>query len=283
VRGLRGPGLLLPLLLWSGACSLFTSLSGFSEGEEPGVDAAPAEDGGVFDAQPDVTTGGGLDAGDAFVPEAGAWCATHAPSAMFCADFDSHGFEVFDERVEIGGTLTIDSAQWVSPPRSLLAVALPSADPTRVRLTKRSGVAAATEATIAFDARVEGRGGLSRNGQIGKVIFFPGGADYYEIGIAAREKGTEAVVWEYSSLEVYGEHGAFALPNGTWRRIQLHVTLEGATGHVDVEVDGKSVLSGAELTPPFASGTAVMEIGVPYSSQHEGWTFRLDNVTFDAR
>lgn len=104
--------LLAPAL---GACSLLTSLDGTTGGP---TDVAPGAHGGVDSAAVDGGTSGG---------DGGTGCA--ALGGVFCADFDRGSFsEGWTSFALPHGTMTADTAAFVSSPASLLVTLPPKND-----------------------------------------------------------------------------------------------------------------------------------------------------------
>lgn len=252
------------------ACSL-VSLQGYSGGTiSDDAASRPSDD---ASAEPEAAAPG--DAG------ASGWCATHAPDARLCADFEDGGTDLFDDPVTDNGTIGVDTLASRSAPASLFAAA--GARPDRVRAFLRTLAATdVTRAQVAFDLRVEGTHATT-GAEVAHLKFTTATA-YYTVGFGVFAAGNGTYAYEYSAApSVYEENPRMKpFPLETWVRITLTADLPTKTVTLRREDDPTALTAplAAPLTGPL---DLELELGIAYSRAGEdGWKVRLDNIVFDA-
>lgn len=265
-----------------GACSL-GDFSGYSSGGPPeqgapdaAEAAAPPVDASGADAGPDAP---GSDAADAST----GFCASKGGSALFCEDFDGDaGLARFNFVQTSGGTVVVDDASSTSAPRSMLVSSPASATPQSVFAVVRPSATARSHVQLSAAIRLETIDATSAgSAQLLKVWFFQGD-DGYEVTLAAHGQTGKLVLFEYRDKSGYYKTLADLddpAPS-SWTRIDLDVRIGGAGGPaVSLDRDGKRLVDGAALSPPFASGILESAFGLPYiDGAHGAWAVRMDDV-----
>ncbi len=249
------------------ACSLLSSFDGYSGG---GTDAGT--DGAIgrppLEAGADVST----EAGGA------SWCATHAPAAAFCADFDERGLELFDRNYTDNGTYGLDMLASRSPPASLWAAAGSQSAIASAFLAK-GGPSNTKRARVAFDLLLE-----AAHPEVAAELVhleFASGSSHYTVGFGVMEGGQGAFVYEYSPAPALYEERVISkpVPLGTWVRITLEADLSAKT--VTLEREDEPQTATAPLAALFG-GALELEIGLAYTTTgQDAWKVRMDNIVLD--
>lgn len=249
------------------ACSFARDLDGFSDEFGAAGDGGRAPpDGGPSDASPDGT------------PIDGGWCTRNANAGVFCEDFDVPDaaplarFLVTDEG---GGTLAIDSA-------SLVCRAPASQEGPSTASASKYGAMTAVSASLGADVRFEKVNAKNSGSAQPLSLFFESGAISYQVGIGVRGQQGTASVFEYTDPDEASFTILGAIPpiaDGTFHRVELTVDL--GAGTVRVNVDGVDATGLPKLTPGVRSGRALAIAGIGHADEnHDGWTVRVDNITF---
>ena len=246
------------------------SLQGYSGGsvdDAGGADTGRAADGGNVDAPSD--------------PGRPGWCATHAPDASFCADFDDgRGLDAFDETYVDNASVSVDDGASRSPPASVLAVSGPKSGGANAQLIKLVPNAP-TRATVSFDVRLE-----SAHPNVGaELVHFrfaksDGERDYtVGFGTSAGAGATYAYVYA-PTPSLYEEFTPREpIPLGTWVRFVLTVDLPAKVFRIERD-DGQPPVT--ETIDPPPTNALSLEVGLAYASEGKsGWKVRMDNVVFD--
>jgi hypothetical protein len=257
-----------------GACSL-GDFSGYSSGGPPVPDASDAAEAGPSPAD------AGADARDAV--DASGFCASKGGSSSFCEDFDGDaGLSRFTFVQTSGGTAVVDDASSTSAPRSMLVTSPAAATPQSVFAIVRPDATARARVQLSAAIRLEAIDATSAGrAQLLKVWFFEGD-DGYEVTLAAHAQTGKLLLFEYREKTGYYQTLAdLDDPAPTsWTRIDLDVRIGGPGGPaVSLDRDGKRLVDGAVLSPPFASGVVESALGLPYiDGAHGAWTVRIDDV-----
>lgn len=259
-------------------CSLTTSLDGLSGPPSPPETGADAADAMTADAG---------DAGDAG-KDGGRFCASLAPSPMFCDDFDDEGpfAQWTEQRVSAGGTVVRDRGASRSPPNSLLTVAPGSATSGGAALLALTSPTAVRRVRFAYDMRVDARDPQTGYAEVSYLNF--GSPDrlyaFYVRLFADPARTTTFTAEAYlpdggvpqHNVELAGD------PKFTdWMRVVVDLDLRNAP-HVAVTVDG--ALAGETALEPslYPPSVATVGPGIGYAaSPSGGWKLRYDNVTVD--
>lgn len=243
------------------ACSLATSLDGYSGGEAPRDGAAP-------DALVDAASSDGGALVDA------SWCAVNAPDATLCVDFEANGIDLFTQQQTIRGTVSVEPGDASSPPNAMLAVATPSATVYSAVGGAYGDLSTATGARLAFDFRLEDS--PAGNG-IGVGMLTIG-----EWSIQINTNQTTVTLSEYdSSSGVYREpYVSPAIDLTRWTHVDVDVTL-GPTPQVTFDIGANRVVTDTQIKPPGATGNFTARVGVPYAREGFGPArVRVDNVVY---
>ncbi len=251
------------------ACSLTTSLDGFSSGAvgdtfvvEGGTDAATTPPEAGTDAAPRTDSGDGETTTPPFR------CADY-PSAVFCADFDDGAFNAGWAKTYLrnGGTLALGAGR----SRTGLVATVPTrSNPTastRPVADLEMGVALSVRQplTVAFDMLREAGGGGGGVIDIGGIGFH---APFYIVTFRVENEGA-VHLHEYGDPLVSGGPSLstdFPLgvqaAIGTWVHVTVQLTFPKATeAHLLVTFDGATAYDGAIGASPYAS-TPFVSAGV---------------------
>ncbi len=251
------------------ACSLVTSLNGFSSGESAHV----GDGGDASPPGPDVAEG--RDDGSTSTL---SWCATHAPDAGFCEDFDERGIDLFDRKVTDNGEVRVDTTVSRSAPASLRA----SAGPGRAEVAAfvaKAGAPNPTRARVAFDLRID----TAHPSSSAELVHLELGGDsrWYDVGLGVTEGGQAVYAYEFSANpSIYNEHMmSKAIPLATWVRMTMTADLAAKT--VTIEREDDPAAPTAPIVVPF-TGPLQLELGIAYArTGQSGWSVLMDNVVFD--
>jgi hypothetical protein len=253
------------------ACSLATSLSGYSGGAAA-VDASTDGDFG-----PEASVDAGSDA---------PWCQLNAPDAQFCDDFDTNNrvprsaspFQPKpDERAVV-------ESPGLSDPFSLVLSTPASASTTRNLYALQNAPAGNRRvSTVSFDFRVDA---LSSTGgiQLAQIVVYSGD-ETWEVGLELVAE-SRVQLYTFDALRK-AYRNVFQTPPlvvSDWRRVRLSQTLDTVgAATVDFDVDGRRLLSALSVSATVASGSTQLWYGIVYApAPNDGWTVRYDNLVFDA-
>jgi hypothetical protein len=247
------------------ACSLFTGLDGFSDpptgASEGGTDSS-ANETGTIDAAPASDSAAPIDAGaDA------RFC--FGKTAALCQDFDDDDpLAGWTQVSDVGTTLDVVTAGWLSPPRALRAGVATYAEYRSAYASRSlSNLGDVIHARLSYALYVEARPTMGEI-EIGNLRFTCGGTCRSDFYIAVN--GTDADLAEQAfpadggpGDSNYHPLGA-KIPTGKWLRLSLEVTLKG-TREMVLTVDGAEVLR--EPTFLVTPGVPVVGAGVTYASK----------------
>jgi hypothetical protein len=266
--------------------------------DAPALDdsAAPdvASDSFVRDAPTPSDTGPAAEAGDAGEGGLPAFCASLSPRPVFCDDFDEHPLPgVWDTLTQTGGTVTLDNAASVSPPKSLLAKdsALQPGQPLDSALRMHFSlppppttfvwdfwiqpvaVDTGTTAAIVF-ASIDFTDGASNRYSVQFTLFQNGGP----LGVRMEEQSGFA-----DGGSSYTAHPLpDPLPIGKWTDLRLTLTRTAATSASARVTFDSAVEMDAPIGMTVNGSTLQMTIGSSYETEpSQGWTIRYDNVTLN--
>ncbi len=220
-------------------CALFPSLDGLThEGDAEAVDAPTAPDSAA-------------DVVDATAPDAGRFCDNVSPKPVYCEDFDEpvaiDPSTLGGYGVSGGGTLTIDTTEWSSAPRSLLA--------TMPAVSSGSAAAAAypsvgpspTMVTLAFDANIE-----AGDTDVGISGLLTGATGLFvEVG----PDGIYLQEGNYSSNPMYPTHPKHAVDWSVgWTHIEVTLTRTMSGALSSLAVNGMMLETNYACDPRFTFG-----------------------------
>jgi hypothetical protein len=263
------------------ACSALVDLSNLA-GPDAGADGAvdAAVDGATRDASSDAATTDGF-AGDAATDAGPArFCRDQTTPHSFCADFDDLDAAVtaawdgsWTAVQTFGGTVTIDTSAFTSPPGSLSTNMTPSSSGPQfhVDLSRSFGPPAPTIVDCSFDFRFD-------HGTVSGPI---GNADInldpnYGLELAVSADGTLAVYDSTSPTP----HASGAVVAGQWTRIRM--VFDRTAPSLKVSLNGQMFLSYAAPAPPAMPAIATFDLGMSNETNAtDGGQYHFDNVVCD--
>ena len=260
--------------IFGSACSLFTSLSGYSGSDDvsPGTaDGAVPADAPSSDA-PNASDAG--DSGDG--SPSGPFCISLLQAPAVCEDFDSvQPLAAWNVReVGTGSTVTTTTSTFRSAPRAMRAeIGPPPA--TRRAFLERSLPALANHVRYAYSLYIDER---PTNGQLEvNIVRITANAGLMDFFLSVSAGGVQYV-------QQFGDQTTLVplsrpVPLKTWARIELDVLLTGAKT-LTVRVDG---VEAARTTAVYADpGTPNVQVGITYTApEPERGVILLDDVTFE--
>jgi hypothetical protein len=258
------------------ACSLTTSLAGFSGG--------PDGDAGDADARSSTTDGGpNMDGGDG---SAATFACTDYPGAVFCSDFESVSVTTgwSSSFANNGGSIEAGEGRFG---RGLLArVPTRGSTPTtktrpNAALEKALSLAPRQPFTVSFDMNIEpgsGGGVVDLGG-----IYFP--VVYYVVTFRMENDGT-IHMHEYGAPtgnmpEVVTDKSLLGQPpKGTWLHVVMKTTFPtGADAHLTITFDGTVVYDDASAASRYADQKPSIYAGVSNAeSAGQAQSVRFDDV-----
>ena len=256
------------------ACSLFTSLSGFSGSDD--VSPGPG-DGAV---QADAPPSGAPAAGDARASgdgsASGPFCISLLQAPAICEDFDSvQPLEAWNVReVGTGSTVTTTTSTFRSAPRAMRAEIGPPSETRRAHID-RSLPTVANHVRYAYSLYIDERPTTGQL-EVNIVRFASGGTGLRDFFLAVTGSGVHYV-------QQHGDQTVVPLsrpvPLKTWVRIELEVLLTG-TKTLTVRVEG---VEAARTTAVYADpGTPNVQVGITYTApEPEAGAVLVDDVTFE--
>jgi hypothetical protein len=227
----------------------------------------------------------------------GPFCATLSPTPLFCADFDEGSPTAgFSPIHTTGGSLSLDSAEFVTSPGALLAQSSAIAaggvvDTTVYRSFALSGQT--LTATLDWDVRVDQADAAGGVAVLGELALHDAGGDVYFLQLQVTSNGgaplscnlPEVYVPSTGGAGAYTAHPASAtIALSRWTHVTLSMTapFAGGAGTATLSLDGMQ----AESTPisvAVSGFTPSFGIGLPYASgPSQGWTAVFDDVVLDA-
>jgi hypothetical protein len=270
-------------------CSLAVSVDGLTGGDggSHASDGAPGDgDAGARDAE---------DAGEAAEasrPGASPCAAVHD----LCDDFD-HGtvgaIPPWDGMVTVGGSLTLDTSTFRSPPASLVArVAATGADAgdavPKAYLTRRFD-GGARMVHCAFDARFDQDPPTEWQAFVlSTEPQSPSPLSGYFLAWAGPTPGVAASSIDEAHFERDGGGGgtfypAYGVPGTDWFHAEIDVDLDADAGAAEMDIDDASVFT-HRLTPPTKTSGQSLEIGITMSFRFGAapvWSIHFDNIACD--
>lgn len=259
------------------ACSnaVFTASPGST------TDAATPPDAGFEAGQLEASTEGDSTGADT----AGRGCARH--TELFCADFDQGRVtDLWDtSQVAGGGEVLADTAVARSVPRSFFA-RTPAVDgngvtQSKARLVKSFSQSAAT-VHLAFEVFVDADSPNNARAEMASVALAQGPTSY-TLYVDLRSGGDELIEYipDAGTGSVLVAHPlSTQMKRGGWTHLQLDASL--ATKHATLSLDGVPAVT-TSLTPPFASATPVLYVGLTVSEVASEVHVHLDDVRFDLK
>lgn len=203
---------------------------------------------------------------------------------LFCDDFDDGPLGarwVFQEAT--GGPLSLDTAAFVSPPKSFRVELMPSAGVKSSLLHQDINIPGKTHAVLEFDLRVD-RVGTQTYKEIdyGALAFAPPPPNMKSQGLAIVDTPGSIRFQYYRERSGGGydyDNKPLALPIGTWAHVVLAVHMTGPTGVISinsVEMGSFPLQTSTLTAASFEMGSTWMEGNTTSNTIH------VDNVTFDA-
>jgi hypothetical protein len=255
--------------------TLLLLVSGMLSAADPGCGAAI---GGDTANGGDGSPIGTVDSGSLATMDCGA-LGTH----VFCDDFGDAALPgKWEDETVSGGSVALDTSEYVSPPQSLLAttVALSSGTRTYARIEKHVATSG-SRFQVAFSEWVDPACvGPSDTVQSLSLAF---GNDGYWLAVA-HSGGGDSVIESSLANGVYVQAHGFKtqLLRAAWTRISLDVDV--ARGMFDVSVDGATVIEHEPLKyPPGAPQLPTITVGTLTDGafNEAACKMHIDDVTFD--
>jgi hypothetical protein len=258
------------------ACGLFTSLDGFSDGEE----ARPA-DGSTADATTDGTPADGAsrDGAPPAVASEG-FCASLGRTPLVCADFDDGSLPGDMEVREMGGgTVAVDQVASVSPPSSLL-FSIPATSEVTVTWLRRRLPPSLTEVVVELDVRVDQRG--EENFDL--LAVYDGDP---RIGFELNADGSvafeERVGLDGGGTELRKVLATKGYTEGAWLHVKWTTVIDGAAAQNSLWFDGEAAGSMASSSAPFGDSSRIILGEREMAAPKVPWRVRIDNLVIDVR
>jgi hypothetical protein len=259
----------------AGACSLFTSLDGFTGGTDDANADANADGASALDG----SSGGDVVARDA-TPD-GPWCANQPPHT-FCSDFDEVPLGVDWPTIETGSSLTVGSSAWTSPPNALF-LDHPGTGSFVANVAK-SFPTPGTRLHCEFDVRFD----VVSTADLHLARFYVDSPSfsYYQVSLIRTSSGL-SVDLNAGGLPYAKWQVAQATASGEWSRVALEIGLPGGgdpdAGSVQGLIAGGPVGGGTrtEQVPTNVTGIDFV-LGPAADAPGSGaWSIRFDNVACD--
>jgi hypothetical protein len=196
--------------------------------------------------------------------------ASHPCTQTFCDDFDDGSLGArWDTPPPAGSGLSLDSANWESPPRSLVV---------QCGMNRPCGLvktlSGASHVRLDLDVRL----GTPPEGALSLFRLKPVGGDtYVEIEFRTGTGSADIQICETSGCFTTKTIGA--LTTTRFRHITVDANLRG--GGVSVALDGSTVLSEIGPIPAQATTGVVAELGDAVVSPGPSTVFRFDNIALD--
>ena len=248
-------------------------------------------DGGAFDAanaadavEEIAVSSGGDDAG----VEASTlgFCASAVPAHRTCADFDDGKLEMggWGSHGMLGGTATLDTVDFVSPPasfRSKLPALLANGESAGILFQNVGAKPSAMR--YAFDLRIVSCLSRGGNGSIAIAQILPTEATLYKLVIRPSNLIEFLEVPQETDAGSSASHALLGQPKvGEWTRVVWKMTVAEAGSQVELTFAGKPVLA---LTTTYGiklDGTPiVLNLGASAIGPTDPCDIEFDNVTFD--
>jgi hypothetical protein len=253
------------------ACSLTTSLDGFSGGVERLADGDATADG--FAPIPDASLDADADAN----VDGGSFCAS-APAGAFCEDFEN-GLGAWLPSTTDTNTFAIDTAASTSPTHSALSTAYPSTNVTPSACVRRSFGGNFQSITVEADVRFEGTSTLDYD-----ILGLLGSSDR-NLSIQVQNGLLE---FDEDTMSDSGLGDQVTTSTGfsvdsKWHHYRWTNELAAGRATVEVFVDGTKV-GGVTADARAFAAPLTLEVGdcVIYPTQTP-WKVRFDNVLLLAK
>jgi hypothetical protein len=222
-------------------------------------------------------------------------CASLSPAPFFCDDFDANTDNgLWDPVHQTGGTVVVNSTEYISPFNSMLVTVNGNADPSTLEAeafkSLPGGVMTGTCA-LGFALRIDAADTSSASSAVVAAIQLHGATTQWDLELEVYYSQT-ASAFTVGITEIPQEvvHPAtVTFPLGTWVNALMTIALPPApdgSATAKLTLNGSTalsatvhVLAGAQ---PTSSPTAV--VGTNYATATSGgWALRYDNVTFDMK
>jgi hypothetical protein len=260
------------------ACSALTSFDGLPAGAA--TDASNGGDAKSGDANGSSTSDSGV-ASDAPLTGTG-FCATMAPGFAFCDDFDTPRdggpFSAWDlTSLTSGGTVTIDTAAFVSSPASMLATSPEGGTGTASSLTKH--FSGHTRTSVALDLRLDESDSTSSS--LLEIHLNPAPAGYSDYRAALIfSAGKVTLDAFYTGTQGTKDTSApVAIDFSSWHRVTLGLdTTPVPQAYVK---DGTGALLATLSLPAAGMGLTEQDVNVGIAfikGNTSEWRVRADNV-----
>jgi hypothetical protein len=232
---------------------------------------------------------------DATSPDSapGPYCTSLSPAPLFCDDFDEGALAApWDQLADTSGAETLNTAEYVSAPYSMLVSVDPDAAVTAIDVagyksfTAKQGVAGTATAT--FDIRINAADESSASDAIVGAIQLWNGSAYWDLELEvfyASSTHDFSVSMSEDDGTSYVQHAATAhLAMDAWTRVTLAVVLPAGAGGATTATMAFSGTTVASATVHVSTNDPIPEIliGTTYATPAAGgWSVAYDNVTFD--
>jgi hypothetical protein len=225
---------------------------------------------------------------------AGDFCASLSPQPLLCDDFDEHALpDIWPEFNQVGGTLSLDSTAFLSPPNSLSIMSDPlsSGQSYDTSLRRVFPLASPPNAvSLAFSLQsVSADPALNDAIVIVALDFLDADTDRYTVQITLFQEGIglglrleEQARFRDGTSSYMTQPLPDSITAETWTDVRLVVTRASPTA-----ASARVTFNGAtEIDTPLVLSVAATSVQVDIGSSFEtepsaGWTNRYDNVVFD--
>jgi hypothetical protein len=189
-------------------------------------------------------------------------------------------------------SLSADSAHWVSPPQSVLAVVPQAASNGQANMGRIFRGTTAAQVTHTFEARIES-GAAGQELAIATILINAGTPDQHALSLLAWPGQASGVQESFvladggaqylSHLFTQSIPVAPSAPDASDGWTQVAITLDLSQHTCGVSLNGTPVLSPpAQIDPSWTPGTPAVVLGIAYvQTGASTWTVRYDNVTVD--
>ena len=271
-------GIVVCLVGAASACSLFTSLNGFSNGDA--TDGGPSTtDAAATDAPTDAVSDGTADGG--------RYCAT--VDATFCEDFDDPAdpsFSRWKPSIDMSAMLT--PAEGYSPPSSLQATTPPITNTDQLGAYLTTSFPNVARVRYHFRFRIDAAGSDISTMMLFQVESLDTAGN--RAGLRLRfEKGEFALAGA-----IYPKNGAGTFPDvglhhvadvGKWHEMSVSVDWTKSPAEVSATYDATNIAANAPLAgATFGPATFIVYAGIYYSAgPATTWRARVDDITVDTQ
>lgn len=237
------------------------------------ADSGTSESGGGVDAAADAVGDAGVDGDAAPLP----FCSTVVPPPTFCQDFDeatSPGEGWADSYSYLGGALSLDETESVSPPTSLLTT-FPASSGAPNAYLAQSFAQPGTSLTLDLRIRID-----EMDQSIVAVAVIELGTSQMRILVA---KGDWVFEQDWGSSGYLDSYPSVAPTVGQWQHVVWTMTM-GTPMTATIAIDGNTLLPTTSLQSELVATAPRIDVGVRYAtSPAASWTIHYDNVIYDAQ